>query len=117
MVGIPYVHASPSSVWTEWVLGIVVPSKCEMPACFPLRHAGEATDEDHTSCSARGCDMWCRCEELSTTEYRNDVLILAGDVTDDLPTLRRTLQLFEQRWAHVFFTPGELSSSACSFTR
>lgn len=46
------------------------------------------------------------CEELSTTEYQNDVLILAGDVTDDLPTLRRTLQLFKQRWAHVFFTPG-----------
>jgi hypothetical protein len=35
------------------------------------------------------------------------VLILAGDVSDDLPTLRQTLEVLKARFAHVFFTPGE----------
>jgi hypothetical protein len=49
-----------------------------------------------------------RCDALSTEEYRDDVLILAGDVSDDLPTLRQTLQVLKARFAHVFFTPGEV---------
>ena len=36
------------------------------------------------------------------------MLILAGDVSDDLPTLRQTLQVLKARFAHVFFTPGEV---------
>ncbi|HEY4214113.1 MAG TPA: metallophosphoesterase [Steroidobacteraceae bacterium] len=45
-------------------------------------------------------------ERLSTREYRGDTLILAGDVSHDISVLRRTLDLFLSRFAHVFFVPG-----------
>src|SRR6185312_2446657 len=45
-------------------------------------------------------------EGLSTREYRGDSLILAGDVSHDVTVLRRTLDLFLARFAHVFFVPG-----------
>ena len=41
------------------------------------------------------------------------MLILAGDVSDDLPTLRQTLAVLKARFAHVFFTPGELQQEGC----
>ena len=47
-----------------------------------------------------------RCKELSQTQYREDALIVAGDVSDDLAVLRTTLRLLAARWKHVFFTPG-----------
>ena len=40
------------------------------------------------------------------------MLILAGDVSDDLPTLRQTLAVLKACFAHVFFTPGELVHDA-----
>lgn len=45
-------------------------------------------------------------EALSTTAYVRDVLLLAGDVSDDLAVLERTLALLTARFAHVFFVPG-----------
>ena len=43
---------------------------------------------------------------LSTHTYRNDALILAGDVSHDAAVLRTTLSLFLERFRHVFFVPG-----------
>lgn len=31
---------------------------------------------------------------------------MAGDVSDDLPTFRRTMELLTRAYAHVFFVPG-----------
>lgn len=45
-------------------------------------------------------------ESLSREEYRQDVLILAGDVSDSLPRLQRCLEAFAERFARVFFVPG-----------
>jgi predicted phosphodiesterase len=45
-------------------------------------------------------------EQLSRQSYRADALIVAGDVSHDLLVLRRTLQIFLERFRHVFFVPG-----------
>ena len=39
-------------------------------------------------------------------EYAHDCLLVAGDVSDSLDTLRETLQLLAGAFAHVFFTVG-----------
>jgi predicted phosphodiesterase len=45
-------------------------------------------------------------EDLSTFDYRDDVLILAGDVSDILPRLEHTLTTLARRFRHLFFVPG-----------
>ena len=47
-----------------------------------------------------------RCTTLSDTDYKEDVLIVAGDIADDTEVVRKTLVLLLSKWAHVFFTPG-----------
>ncbi|MEP7243753.1 MAG: metallophosphoesterase family protein [Gammaproteobacteria bacterium] len=47
-----------------------------------------------------------RVAALSAQAYRDDALILAGDVSHDLTLLRKTLALFLHRFRHVFFVPG-----------
>lgn len=43
---------------------------------------------------------------LSKQDYQNDVLILPGDVSDDLNLLSRVLDAFKQSFSEVFFVPG-----------
>jgi predicted phosphodiesterase len=43
---------------------------------------------------------------LSSRDYRHDVLILAGDVTDDLSLLRWAFELLATRFRDVVFVPG-----------
>lgn len=43
---------------------------------------------------------------LSSSDYRNDVLILAGDVSDSLAKLEWTLSAFASRFAAVLYVPG-----------
>ena len=43
---------------------------------------------------------------LSDTYYRGDTLLLAGDVTDDLTRLRETLLTLRDKFARVFYVPG-----------
>ncbi len=45
-------------------------------------------------------------EALSREDFRDDVLLLAGDVTDDLGLLGDTLSALRERFARVFFVPG-----------
>lgn len=47
-----------------------------------------------------------RVAALSDIEYKNDVLICAGDVSDDLEVLRKALSSLASKWRHVFFVPG-----------
>jgi 3',5'-cyclic AMP phosphodiesterase CpdA len=44
--------------------------------------------------------------ELSDTAYRDDALIVAGDVSDRLDIIRETLLLLRAKFRHVLFTPG-----------
>ncbi|HEX5602004.1 MAG TPA: metallophosphoesterase [Pyrinomonadaceae bacterium] len=44
--------------------------------------------------------------ELSDTAYRDDSLIVAGDVSDRLEIIRETLLLLRSKFRHVLFTPG-----------
>ena len=45
-------------------------------------------------------------KELSNTAYRDDALIVAGDVSDRLEIIRETLLLLRAKFRHVLFTPG-----------
>jgi predicted phosphodiesterase len=45
-------------------------------------------------------------EALSTVEYRDDLLILPGDLTDRLPLLARCLDALVRRFRKVLFLPG-----------
>ncbi|MFB3042220.1 MAG: metallophosphoesterase [Candidatus Poribacteria bacterium] len=45
-------------------------------------------------------------EKLSSIDYTDDVLILAGDISEDLEKLRRVLSFLRNKFAHVFFVPG-----------
>ena len=45
-------------------------------------------------------------ESLSMSEYKDDVLILAGDVTDTLQLLDWCLRALAKRFRKVLFVPG-----------
>ena len=45
-------------------------------------------------------------EELSDTEYRDDTLIVAGDVSDRVEIVRETLLLLRSKFRQLLFTPG-----------
>jgi len=45
-------------------------------------------------------------QELSDTEYRDDVLIVAGDVSDRMEVIRETLLLLRSKFRQLLFTPG-----------
>lgn len=45
-------------------------------------------------------------EALSTVDFRNDLLILPGDLTDRLPLLARCLDALVRRFRKVLFLPG-----------
>ncbi len=42
----------------------------------------------------------------SDTDYRNDTLIVAGDISDRLEIIRETLSLLRSKFRHLLFTPG-----------
>lgn len=43
---------------------------------------------------------------LSCNDYLNDILILAGDITDTLPLFEKTLRKLRKRFSEVLFIPG-----------
>ena len=45
-------------------------------------------------------------QEISDSDYRDDALIVAGDISDRLEIIRDTLQLLRSRFRHLLFTPG-----------
>ena len=48
--------------------------------------------------------QWVR--DLSSYDYQNDCLILAGDVSDVLSRLAECFEQLERKFHHVFFVPG-----------
>ena len=42
----------------------------------------------------------------AATNHPDDAIIVAGDVSDDLATLRKTLRLLTSAYGHVFYTTG-----------
>lgn len=47
-----------------------------------------------------------RIAQLSQHDYRNDSILLAGDISHQVSTVETTLRLFTARFRHVFFVPG-----------
>ena len=50
-------------------------------------------------------NLW-QLEQLPRHSYGADALILAGDVSHKPEVLRRTFEIFLERFCHVFFVPG-----------
>lgn len=61
-----------------------------------------ATSDLHTDYK----DNFRWLEDLSDIEYRDDALIVAGDISDRLDVIRETLLLLRSKFRHVLFTPG-----------
>ncbi len=45
-------------------------------------------------------------EEIPKRSYKDDVLIVAGDIADQIETIKRTLSVLRASFKMVFFTPG-----------
>jgi hypothetical protein len=45
-------------------------------------------------------------EGLSKSDYRDDVLLVAGDIADRLETISHTLAVLRERFSKVFYVPG-----------
>src|SRR4026207_978109 len=45
-------------------------------------------------------------QEISDSDYRDDALIVAGDISDRPEIIRDTLQLLRSKFRHLLFTPG-----------
>lgn len=66
-----------------------------------------AVSDIHTDYKANMAWVEGHCEGRQAQAQQNDdVLIVAGDVSDDLDTFRRTFELFTRVYSHVFFTMG-----------
>jgi len=61
-----------------------------------------ATSDLHTDYK----DNFLWLTELSDTAYRDDTLIVAGDISDRLEVIRETLLLLRSKFRSVLFTPG-----------
>jgi len=48
--------------------------------------------------------LWCK--EISDTEFQNDVIILAGDISHSMKHLEETFAIFKTKFKEVFFVPG-----------
>ncbi len=49
---------------------------------------------------------WLIIQQLSKTQYQDDVLIVAGDIASQINTITQTLTLLRSRFRDVFFIPG-----------
>ena len=47
-----------------------------------------------------------RIAQLSQQDYRDDSILLAGDISHQVSTVEATLRLFTRRFRNVFFVPG-----------
>jgi 3',5'-cyclic AMP phosphodiesterase CpdA len=45
-------------------------------------------------------------EQIPESSYRDDILIVAGDISDQIEIIKRTLYLLRSRFKMVFYTPG-----------
>ena len=48
-------------------------------------------------------------ESWSDEKYKDDVVIVAGDLTDHITLLRATLQSIKNKFKHTFYVPGEIA--------
>ena len=50
----------------------------------------------------------CLVESWSASDYKNDVLIVAGDVTDNTSLLKTVLKSLAEKFCKVCYVPGNL---------
>jgi predicted phosphodiesterase len=51
-------------------------------------------------------ENWHLVEQISSTLYHDDILIVAGDIADNLEIIKRTLSLLRSKFKMVCYTPG-----------
>ena len=53
-------------------------------------------------------DNWAFIDSWSPHSYQGDVLIVGGDVTDNMTLLRATFDSLKSKFKEVFYVPGEV---------
>jgi len=53
-----------------------------------------------------GSDVVKWAEGVSPTEYKNDILLVAGDLADTFNAVKYGLQIFKKKFRRVFYVPG-----------
>src|SRR5690242_1627808 len=61
-----------------------------------------AISDLHTDFAAN----WKLVQKISADDYKQDALIVAGDIADQLAVISNTLGLLRSRFARVFYVPG-----------
>jgi hypothetical protein len=61
-----------------------------------------ATSDLHTDIK----ENWLLIQQLSDVSYRQDALIVAGDIADKMEIIENTLTLLKNKFQHVFYLPG-----------
>jgi len=51
-------------------------------------------------------ENWRRLRQLSSISYLQDVVVVAGDIADNLKIIAGTLQLLRSKFSKVFYVPG-----------
>src|SRR5581483_2839739 len=51
-------------------------------------------------------ENWKTLQQLSQEDYQNDVVLIAGDIADNLLVIARTLSHMRARFSQVFYVPG-----------
>lgn len=51
-------------------------------------------------------ENWQLVEQISSSLYHNDILIVAGDIADNLEIIKRTLSLLRSKFKMLFYMPG-----------
>lgn len=51
-------------------------------------------------------ENWKALQQLSLQDYKNDVVLIAGDIADHLPVIAKTLSHMRARFGRVFYVPG-----------
>ena len=57
------------------------------------------------------------CSKFKTPRFRNDTLILAGDVANTFEALKHSVLLLRERFGRVFFCPGSSAASGFAFAK
>lgn len=100
-----FVHASATTLGTSHQAQQVDLPDCQLsPAQQEMQTCRVWAVSDLHTDYAINMNLWAR--GMDSTNTQKDVLLLAGDVCDDLATLEETLALLCAKFQHVFYVVG-----------
>src|SRR5262245_42912343 len=61
-----------------------------------------ATSDLHTDFA----ENWKVLQQTSSVNFTSDIVLIAGDIADDLKVISKTLHLLQTKFHRVFYVPG-----------